>query len=249
MTSTIQDVSTARRPQLPELTPQAELALLSRSLWRHGYNDQLAGHISYRQPDGTILVNPFALAWDEITASDILRIDTDGNLLEGKWDVTPAISLHLELHARRPDVHVGVHNHPDWGTLWADIQDEPGVFDQTAAFVSGGISIYKQYGGPVTGRSTAAEAVEALGDAPMALLGNHGVLVVAPDIVTAYLRCYTLEWRCRQAWRLRVISAGVPLDEETSLGLDRLFDAGRYPVLWWEANVRRELRLDPSVLS
>jgi L-fuculose-phosphate aldolase len=249
MPVTPQDVTTARRPPLPNLTPQAELALLARSLWRHGYNDQLAGHISYRQPDGTILVNPFALAWDEITASDILRIDAEGNLLEGKWDVTTAIALHLETHDRRPDIAVAVHNHPDWGTLWADILEEPGIFDQTAAFVSGGLAIYREYGGVVNDRSPAVAAVAALGTAPMALLGNHGVLVVGPDIVTAYFRCYTLEWRCRQAWRLRVAKAGVPLPDEESTALDKHFASAGYPLLWWESNVRRELRLDPSVLS
>jgi L-fuculose-phosphate aldolase len=249
MALSAQDVWDAKRPALPELTPQAELALLARSLWRYGYNDQLAGHISYRQSDGTILVSPFALAWDEITASDILRIDADGNLIDGIWDVTPAIALHLELHRQRPDAHVAVHNHSEWGTLWADIQEEPGVFDQTSAFVSGGIAVYREYGGTVTDRAPAAAAVEALGVAPMALLGNHGVFVVAPDVVTAYLRCYTLEWRSRQAWRLRVINAGVSMDEETSQLLDKHFATGGYPQLWWEANVRRELRNDASVLS
>ena len=83
----------------------------------------------------------------------------------------------------------------------------------------------------------------------MALLGNHGVFVVAANIVTAYFRCCTLEWRCRQAWRLRVAKAGVPLPDEESTALDKHFASAGYPLLWWESNVRRELRLDPSVLS
>ena len=90
-------------PPLPALSPQAELALLCRTLFREGYDDHLAGHITYRQPDGTLLVNPWGLTWDEVRASDVLRIDTDGNLLEGRWTVTPAIPLHVELHRARPD--------------------------------------------------------------------------------------------------------------------------------------------------
>ena len=43
-------------PPLPPLTPQAEVALLARMLHREGYDDHLAGHITYRQPDGTLLV-------------------------------------------------------------------------------------------------------------------------------------------------------------------------------------------------
>ena len=59
-------------PALPELTPAQELALLCRCLYAEGYNDHLAGHITYKQPDATFLVNPFGLTWDEVKASDIV---------------------------------------------------------------------------------------------------------------------------------------------------------------------------------
>ena len=48
-------------PPLPELTAAQELALLCRCLFAEGYEDHLAGHITYKQPDGTFLVNPFGL--------------------------------------------------------------------------------------------------------------------------------------------------------------------------------------------
>lgn len=249
MTTTTFDATSARRPDPPELTPQAELALLARSLHRQGYDDQLAGHITYRQPDGTMLVNPLTLTWDEITASDILRIDSDGELLEGRWDVTRAIALHVEFHARRTDAHVALHNHPRWGTLWADLHEVPPIFDQTGALVADGIAMYRDYGGPVADRSPAAAAVDALGDQQMALLGNHGVFVVAPDISTAYLRACTLEWRCRQAWHLRAVGGGIPMHEDAVQDLARRFAAGGYSLLWWESAVRREIRLDRSVLA
>ena len=93
-----------RYPILPALTPQQEVALLCRVLFAEGYNDHIAGHITYRMDDGTMLVNPWELAWDEVTASDILRIDTDGRILEGQWNVTPAINVHRDMHALRHDV-------------------------------------------------------------------------------------------------------------------------------------------------
>ena len=77
--------------------------LLARTLWREGYDDHLAGHITSRQADGTLLVNPWGLTWDEVRASDVMRIDLDGNVLAGPWTVTPAITLHLELHKARDD--------------------------------------------------------------------------------------------------------------------------------------------------
>ena len=69
-------------PPLPELSAHAQVALLCRTLFREGYDDHLAGHITSRQPDGTLLVNPWGLTWDEVRASDILRIDVEGNLLD-----------------------------------------------------------------------------------------------------------------------------------------------------------------------
>ena len=77
-------------------------------LSREGYNDHLAGHITYRQPDGTFLVNPFGLVWGELRGSDIMSMDGDGNLLGGKWTITPAIQVHLELHRTR-DVAVALN--------------------------------------------------------------------------------------------------------------------------------------------
>src|SRR5919106_5340408 len=113
-------MSNPMAPPLPALTPRQELALLARMLHREGYDDHLAGHITLKLPDDTLLVNPFGLAWDEVTAADVMRIDGDGTVLEGRWTVTPAITLHLELHKVRHDAGVLVHNHPRWGTIWAD---------------------------------------------------------------------------------------------------------------------------------
>ena len=72
-----------KRPLLPDLTPQAEVALLCRVLFYEGYNDHIAGHISYRQADGTLLMNPWELAWDELCADDVLRIPSYA-LVEGR---------------------------------------------------------------------------------------------------------------------------------------------------------------------
>jgi ribulose-5-phosphate 4-epimerase/fuculose-1-phosphate aldolase len=217
-------------------------------LFREGYDDHLAGHITMRQPDGTLLVNPFGMTWDEVRASDMMRIDTDGKVLAGPWTVTPAITLHVELHRARADIGVAVHNHPRWGTLWADAQRIPPVYDQTSAMVQGDPALYGDYNGAVNDVENARDAVTALGDARSALLANHGVLVVARDIPQAYHRCMVLEWRCRQAWHLEAMRAGVPLRPEVRESFGKSFDRFAFPGLF-EAMARRELRADPSILE
>lgn len=235
-------------PPLPELSPAAEVALLARMLHREGYDDHLAGHITYRQPDETLLVNPFGLTWDEVKASDVMRIDMDGNVVEGPWTVTPAITLHVELHRARPDVGVALHNHPRWGTIWADLQRVPPVYDQSSAMVAGDVALYDEYGGTVNGVDEARKAVAALGDARMALLANHGVFVVGKDIAQAHHRCVTLEWRCRQAWHVEAVGKGVPVSPEFVARFGGAFDRMAFPGLF-EAMARRELRADPTVLD
>ena len=86
---------------LPPLSPQLEVVLLARTLWREGYDDHLAGHITIKQSDGTFLTNPWFLLWEEITPDQIVRIDIDGNVVEGDWPPAPGVKLHLELHKRR----------------------------------------------------------------------------------------------------------------------------------------------------
>jgi ribulose-5-phosphate 4-epimerase/fuculose-1-phosphate aldolase len=239
---------TARPALLPDLTPRAELALLCRTLFREGYDDHLAGHITYRQPDGTFLVNPWELTWDEVRASDVVRMDGDGNKLDGRWSVTPAITLHTELHKQRDDVVVAIHNHSRWGTIWADLQRVPPVYDQTSAAVDGPIAVFDEYEGDVANQANAAAAVRALGDAKMALLANHGVFVVGGGVRQAHLRAITLEWRCRQAWHVEALGNGVPMREEVSERFGSLLDRFGFPGLW-EAMCRRELRADPTVLD
>jgi L-fuculose-phosphate aldolase len=239
----------AYAPALPLLSPRAELALLARMLHREGYHDHIAGHITYRQPDQTLLVTPARFGWDEVRAADIMRIDLDGNYVDGPWTIQPAIGLHLELHLARPDVHVAIHNHPLYGTVWADRHRVPPVYDQTSGLVRGEIALFNEYEGTFIDRPNARKAVEALGDARMALLANHGVLVVAPDIEIGYMRAMALEWRCRMAWHVEAGGGdGIPLKPDVVDHIGGRFDEA--PMLGlFQGMARREIRDDPMVLS
>ena len=237
-----------RRPLLPELSPRAQLALLARALFREGYDDHIAGHITYRQPDGTMLVNPWELAWDELSASDIVGVDLKtGKVVEGEWNVTPAIGLHGEVHTQRPDVQVIIHNHSRYGSVWAAAHRVPPVYDQTSAQVDGPLALYDEYAGTVDGKVEAVSAVDALGEHKWALLANHGVFIVARDIRQAHLRAVTLEWRCRTAWQVEALGGGKPLDDKVAADFGSMVDSNGFPFLW-EAMARREIRLDPGVL-
>ena len=232
---------------LPALTPRQEVALLARTLWREGYDDHLAGHITYRQPDGTLLCNPWLLLWEEIRPEDVLVIDVDGNLLEGNWPVPLGIPLHLELHQQRHDVVVAVHSHPRFGTVWADAGRIPGCYDQSSALGGGDLVLVDEYNGPVDARESAAKAVASMGAADMALLTNHGVFVTAGSIRAAHQRAVALEYRCQRAWQVETIGGGRELPEPARSFFRR--SDGEGFAGFFEAMARQELRRDPTLLD
>ena len=236
-----------RKPLLPELSEQAQVALMCRMLFREGWNEHIAGHITYRLSNGTMLTNPWELAWDEVTASDILTLDESGAIISGEWNVTPAVGLHVQLHKLRPDINVIIHNHARWSGLWANMHRVPPVYDQAGAYVDGPLPLYNEYDGTFEDEDKSLAAAKALGGAKWALLANHGSLVVGKDLRQAHLRVATLEWRSQRAYELEQVGGGVPLTDEQVAEI-ALPDAHGFPFLW-EAMARRELREDPGIVD
>lgn len=237
-----------RRPLLPALNERQELALLCRALAREGYDDHIAGHITLRLADGSYLANPWELAWGELCASDILRLNARGEVIEGEWNITPAINLHLDIHAQREDIRVVLHNHPQWGSVWAGAGRIPPIYDQTSALVDSDPVLYDEYRGTVDEDELGQAAASALGAHKWALLANHGVVVVGNSIRQTHLRAITLEWRCRLAWRIETLGGGRPLATAIADATGQRTDVHGFPFLW-EAMARAEIRRDPGVLD
>lgn len=236
-----------RKPLLPELSEKAQVALMCRMLIREGWDEHIAGHITYRLDNGNILTNPWELAWEELTASDIVTLDPDGKVIDSDWNVTPAIGLHLQLHALREDVHVVIHNHAHWSGIWAGMQRVPPVYDQAGAYCGVELPLYNEYEGTFENETISSSAVEALGDAKWALLANHGSLVVGKDLRQAHLRAITLEWRSKRAYEIELAGGGKPLNDDEVAKLT-IADENGFPFCW-EAMARRELRRDPSLVE
>jgi L-ribulose-5-phosphate 4-epimerase len=235
---------------VPDLSPREELVVLARALWREGYNDHLAGHITVSLGDGTLLCNPWLLTWEEIHPAQVLRIDLDGRVVEGDWPVPLGIPLHLEMHKLRSDVIWAVHNHPLYGTVWADMGEVPPVLDQSSALGGGGeLVLVNEYSGPVNDPASARRAVEQMGGAGTALLAGHGVFVLGGSARAVHQRAVALEQRCQHAWHVRAAGSGTasPLPK-TFLEFMAATDGEGF-LGFWEAAVRAELRADPHLLD
>jgi len=233
-----------------ELTPTQAFAVFARSLFRLGYDDGLAGHITYRQEDGTFLTNPFAVAWDEIRASDVAVCNADGEQLAGPYEINPAVSLHFALHRLR-ESRVIVHNHPRYATAWSAHGRVPPVYDQSSALMSGDLVLVDEYTGTVEQADAAQRVLELMGPASMAILAQHGVLVTADGWDQALTRCRVLELRAEHAWYAEAMG-GTPaplpraMVQQLADGIDRMAN-GAFPG-YFAVMARREIARDDAVL-
>jgi ribulose-5-phosphate 4-epimerase/fuculose-1-phosphate aldolase len=234
---------------IPDLSTREELVVLARALWREGYSDHLAGHITVNLGDGTLLCNPWLITWAELRPAQVLRINLEGKVVEGDWPVPLGIPLHLELHKMRADITWAVHNHPLYGTVWADMGELPQILDQSSALGGGELALVNEYSGPVNDPSSARRAVEQMGGATTALLAGHGVFVLGGSARAVHQRAVALEQRCQHAWYVRAAgsTATSPLPK---VFLDAMAATdGEGFIGFWEAAVRAEINADPELLG
>jgi ribulose-5-phosphate 4-epimerase/fuculose-1-phosphate aldolase len=234
----------------PELSERQKLACAFRILAREGFTENIAGHITMRDKDTDHLwVNPWGLWWEEVTASDLCRVNADARVIEGRWDVTPAIHIHTELHRRRPDVAVVIHNHPYHVTVLAALGLLPEMVHQTTAMFDGDLALVDEYTGEVATAELGVELAERIGTASVVVLANHGVIVSGPSVEEATYRAATVDRQCRLMYD--VLTSGRPYTT-VPMSLRQPMKASlleRGTEFYWGGAVRALLRAHPEVLT
>ena len=230
------------------LTPAQQLACALRILAHEGWRENLSGHITVATDDGGMWCNPWGLWWDEVRGSDVLRLDADGDVVEGKWDVTPAVFLHTELHRVRPDAAAIVHNHPYYATLLAVMRELPRVVHQNSCIFDGELVFVDEYGG-VDDTEGGKWLAREVGDASGVLLAHHGAIVTAPTIAEACYKAVTFERMCRFTYD--ALAAGREPDEVPAEMRPELKQMLRQntPRAYWDGAVRLLLRDEPEVIT
>jgi ribulose-5-phosphate 4-epimerase/fuculose-1-phosphate aldolase len=159
------------------------------------------------------------------------------------------IPLHLELHRARSDVGWALHNHPLFGTVWADLGEVPPILDQSSALGGGTLTLVDEYEGPVNDSNSARRAVTEMGDASMALLAGHGVFILGGSARAVHQRAVALEQRCQHAWYARAAGGrDVSKVPDTFINMVARSDGEGF-IGFWEAAVRAELAAEPELLD
>lgn len=193
--ATAAKISTADEAHIRRM--RVELAAAYRLIALFGWDDHIATHLSMRLPDGSFLLNPFGLLFEEITASSLMRLDMQGNPMEPcEAMLNPAgFNIHGGLLAARPDINSVMHLHTRDGVAVSALKDGLLPLSQNALNIHHDVA-YHQFEGIATGEDERERLAADIGDKHLMILRNHGTLAMGRSIGAAFARIYMLEWAC-----------------------------------------------------
>ncbi len=242
----------ARRSDIGEAEWQVrvDLAACYRLIALHGWDDLIATHISARVP-GThdFLINRLGLTFEEITASNLVRVDLDGTVKEGTEARINAagFTIHSAIHAAREDAGCVIHCHTNDGVAVSALEEGLLPLNQIAMLACGDLA-HHEYEGVALNLDERARLQADLGAHNAMLLRNHGTLTLGESVGEAYVRMYMLERACTIQVRTlgmgRAVHAAAP-EVVTQTG-DMGRDAQGYAAVGWPAARRRAARLSPG---
>jgi len=240
-----------------EWQQRVDLAACYRLVALYGMSDMIANHISASVPDeeNAFLINPYGMLYEEITASSLIKVDLNGNILAKPdfGDLDYGINragyvIHSAIHEARHDVACVIHTH-SWASM-AVSSLACGLLplNQTAMrFLKIG---YHDYQGVVLDDKEKKSLIQDLGAGEALILRNHGALVASASIAEAFNWMHRLELACRS--QLAAMACNSPLSEVGAGVLEETWNNYQpgtrrpYGVMEWPALLRKLDRLDPS---
>ncbi|MCD0502704.1 class II aldolase/adducin family protein [Bordetella petrii] len=184
-----------------EWDARVDLAAAYRLMPLFGMSDLVYNHITASVPGekDKILINPFGFMYEEITASSLITIDIDGEVLfnpNDDYGVNQAgYVIHSAVHAARPDVHCVIHTHSRAGMAVSALKC--GLLPLTQTAMRFASIPYHDFEGPAIDLDERQRLVRDLGTHDAMVLRNHGLLVASADIAQAFNTIYWLEMACR----------------------------------------------------
>lgn len=193
-------ISVKSRVSAEEWKVRVELAALYRLVALYGWDDMIFTHISARVPgpEHHFLINPYGYFFNEITASSLVKVDLEGNIVEPtEHYINPAgFTIHSAIHAAREDAKFVLHVHTDAGIAVAATKEGLLPISQHALAVLPNLA-YHDYEGIALDLDERERLVRDLGDKTSMLLWNHGTLAVGETASACWLNIFFLERACQ----------------------------------------------------
>lgn len=198
-TSTMSDAEWAARQ---------ELAACYRIFAYMKWDELIFNHITVRIPDedNAFLINPYGLHFSEVTASSLVKINIDGNILAPtEWHVNRAgFVQHALFHRHIPDAHAIAHTHTTAGMAVASLESGLQPVNFYACNFMGQLG-YHDFEGVTVRDEEGPRFLESLGNKSMMLLKNHGILAMGKTIPEVFVK----HWALQRACEIQVATLGM----------------------------------------
>lgn len=247
--SDFQHAEGARVTSEEEQQVRVDLAAMFRLTAMFGWDDTIWNHITARVPgsDHNFLMHRFGLLYEEVSASNLIKVDEHGNVLEGPKDVnTAGFVIHSAIHLYHPHNKFVFHAHPPQAIAATAFKDGIPFLVQDSSMLYGDVR-YHDWEGLSVDLDERFRIAENLGDGKCLVMRNHGFLTVGATAGEAFMNMYYLIRMCDVA--LRAQASGLALE---TMGADlwalsrKQYDAFSPGKFEWPALLRRCDRVDPS---
>lgn len=236
-----------------EVEARVNLAAAYRLLAELGWHELIYNHITVRVP-GTehFLINPFGLMYREVNASNLVKVDLEGNVLgDSTHPINPAgFIVHAAVHGARPDVGCVIHTHTTTGLAVACQADGLLPLSFPSMFYTDRLA-YHEFEGITVDHDECARLAADLGNRNAMILRNHGLLACGRTLGDAFAEIYHLQRACDVQIAAQASGAALTWPDR-SIGLkasaqhDALARSGTQNDLLWSAMVRWMDRVDPG---
>jgi ribulose-5-phosphate 4-epimerase/fuculose-1-phosphate aldolase len=232
---------------------RVDLAAAYRLVAHYGWDDLIFTHLSARipGPEHHFLLNPYNLMFEEVTASSLVKVDTQGNAVDPTPFVTnPAgFTIHSAIHMARDDAQAVMHLHTPAGQAVSAHEDGLLPLTQTAMLIRGDLGFH-DYEGVATDLDERDRLVADLGTKGGMILRNHGTLAVGESVGECFVKLYFIERACQA--QIMALSAGDKASNPPQGTPELASEQGAVglkvaaKLLAWPALLRKAYRLDPS---
>jgi ribulose-5-phosphate 4-epimerase/fuculose-1-phosphate aldolase len=199
---------------------RVQLAAVYRLVDWLGWSELLWTHSTVRVPgeEHRFLINPYGYRFDEVRASNLVKVDKDGNVIgDPAQEINPAgFVIHSAIHMMRPDVRCIVHTHTVAGMAIAALADGILPVNMYAIGDYGRIA-YHDYEGPSLDLAERERLSANLGSKNLLVLRNHGLLTCGETVAQAFVRMYRLERSCQVQLAARATGAKLAIPPQAVL--------------------------------
>jgi ribulose-5-phosphate 4-epimerase/fuculose-1-phosphate aldolase len=236
-----------------EWAARVQLAAAYRIFDHMGWTELIYNHISLRVPgpDDHFLINPFGLHYSEVRASNLVKVDLQGNIIgDSAWPINPAgFTFHGRIHAKVPDAHCVMHVHTTATMAVCCLDDGLSFTNFYAAQLFGKVA-YHEFEGITVHADEGDRILASAAGKPVLLLRNHGPVAIGHTLAQTFSLMWLLTRACEV--QLATLSMGRPRPiaepvlqacVRDSLNFDPKYGAGQDS---FDALQRIVDRIDPS---